>query len=86
MHHLGGSGGMSPPPPPRKFLNFRCSENASDSFSGHSWLSTNIIEMTTFLMVTRHLTPIYTPSYTGADKHYMRVAVLQLESINCERK
>ena len=81
-HHVGGSGGM----PPKNFYNFRCSENASDAFSGHSWLSTNMIEMTTFLMVIRHLTPIYTPSYTGADKYDMRVAVLQLESINCERK
>ena len=72
--------------PPRIFKNFRCSENTSDALSGHSWLSTNMIEVTTFLMVIRYLTPTYTPSYTGADKHDVRVAVLQLESINRERK
>ncbi len=41
--HLGGSGGMLP----RKFSNFRRSENA---FSGHSWFSNDMIEMTSFLV------------------------------------
>ena len=48
---------------PRKFMNFRRSENAFDAFSGHSWFSNDINEMTSFLMLIKY----YTPSYTGAD-------------------
>ena len=77
-----GVWGHAPPPPPRKFFNFRYSENASDAFSGHSWLSTNMIEMTTFLMVIRHLTPTCTCIYSGPGHSLVDGSCMHTPTIN----